>query len=207
MEQPPKRTAAGNAAKGGAAATTIALILAGVYSVEGGYVNSRNDPGGATNYGITEQVARRAGYAGNMKAFPKHCDGPAHACADDIYVSQYIEAPGYMPLVTIEPAVAHKLVDTAVNMGPGRPTQWFRESLGLHNVGKLGPADYAAYQDLQARVGALPACKITLRILDVKQDGEYRRLVARNPKLKVFLKGWLANRVGNVKPSECGGLA
>lgn len=37
---------------------------------EGGYSNHPDDPGGATMYGITEAVARRVGYRGDMKDLP-----------------------------------------------------------------------------------------------------------------------------------------
>ena len=39
-------------------ATAIALILSAVFAVEGGYVDNPKDPGGATNHGVTERVAR-----------------------------------------------------------------------------------------------------------------------------------------------------
>jgi len=202
--------AAGMALKG-AIATAVAIILAGVYAVEGGYVNDARDPGGATSYGVTEQVARQYGYRGDMRVFPKHCDGPATACADTVYVRSYIAAPGYMPLVQIEPAVAGELIDTAVNMGPSRPNRWFRLTMNVlggarlpDGMSSLGPADVAAYRMLQAKLGFIPACVATLDALDAQQAAEYRRLAAANAKLRAFLKGWLRNRIGNVDRRSCG---
>ena len=177
-----------------AGAGAVALILGGVYAVEGGYVRERADPGGATRYGVTEQVARRAGYSGDMRDFPQHCDGSATACADDIYVQQYIVAPGYMPLVTIEPAIADKLVNDAVNLGEARPNKWYRETVGLPISGRpLGARDYEAYQKH-------PACEADLRSLASKQEAEYRMLVAHNASLGVFLGGWVS-RARNLHPS------
>ena len=195
----------------GAVAAAVAVILAGVYAVEGGYVNDARDPGGATSYGVTEQVARQYGYRGDMRGFPKHCHGPATACADTVYVRSYIASPGYMPLVQIEPAVAGELIDTAVNMGPSRPNRWYRLTMnalgGAHlpdSMSSLGPADVAAYRMLQARLGVIPACVATLDALDARQSAEYRRLAAANAKLRAFLKGWLRNRIGNVDRRSCG---
>jgi len=198
-------------ARKGAIAGAVAAILAGVYAVEGGYVNDARDPGGATSYGVTEQVARDYGYRGDMRRFPQHCDGPATICADAVYVRSYIAAPGYMPLVEIEPAVAGELIDTAVNMGPRRPNRWYR--LTMNELGgarlpdsaaSLGPVDVAAYRMLQAKLGVVPACTATLDALEARQAAEYRRLAATNAKLRAFLKGWLRHRIKNVDRRSCG---
>lgn len=195
---------------GGALAATLTVVLAGIYAVEGGYVNDARDPGGATNYGITEKVARANGYTGDMRAFPKRCDGPATTCADTVYISQYVAAPGYMPLVEIEPAVASEMVDTAVNMGPARPNRWFRAAMNKlasthlpDSAAALGPDDIAAYRLAQAKLGVVPACVATLDALDARQAAEYRRLAAANQRLRAFLKGWLTNRIRNVDRKSC----
>jgi lysozyme family protein len=201
---------AGWASKG-AIAAAVAVILAGVYAVEGGYVNDARDPGGATRYGVTEQVARDYGYRGDMRRFPQHCDGPATICADAVYVRSYIAEPGYMPLVEIEPAIASELIDTAVNMGPRRPNRWYRLTMNAlggarlpDSTAPLGPVDVAAYRLLQAKLGIIPACTATLDALDARQAAEYHRLAAANPKLRAFLKGWLRYRIGNVDRRSCG---
>lgn len=207
MEEP--RQALSPAKKGGIAAGTIAVILAGIYANEGGFVDHPNDPGGATNYGITERVARQAGYTGDMRYFPKHCEGPAKACADEIYINKYMKQPGYWPLIEFEPAVAEELIDTAVNMGPPRPSRWFQQSLNelcasnLAVDGRVGPRTVAAYMECQSRVQGL--CVAVLDKLDAKQRAEYDRLVRVNPKLKVFHRGWINRRVGNVERSKCNG--
>jgi lysozyme family protein len=195
----------------GAIAAAVAVILAGVYAVEGGYVNDPRDPGGATSYGVTEQVARDYGYRGDMRRFPQHCDGPATICADAVYVRSYIAAPGYMPLVEIEPAVAGELIDTAVNMGPRRPNRWYRLTMNVlgrarlpDSAASLGPADVAAYRMLQEKLGVIPACTATLDALDARQAAEYRRLAAANPKLRAFLEGWLRHRIANIERRSCG---
>jgi lysozyme family protein len=156
-------------------------------------------------------VARANGYHGDMRRFPKHCDGPATACADAVYVKSYIAAPGYMPLVEIEPAVAGEMVDTAVNMGPARPNRWFRATMNHlastrlpASSAKLGAADITAYRMVQVKLGVTPACVATLDALDGLQEAEYRRLAAASAKLRTFLKGWLAHRIGNVDRKTCG---
>lgn len=194
----------------GLVAGFVTVILAGVYANEGGYVNNPNDPGGATRYGVTEAVARAAGYRGDMRHFPKHCTGPDTVCADEIYLKKYIVAPGFMPVVEADPAVGGELVDSGVNFGPRRPSCWFQQSMnelgsaGLKVDCKVGPTSVRAYRSLQAKFGPVPACVMTLDRLDAKQRAEYDRLVRVNPKLKVFHKGWVAHRIGNIDRKTCG---
>jgi len=187
----------------GAGTAVITSILAAIFAVEGGYVNDPRDPGGETNMGITKTVAREHGYTGPMRDLPK-------ATAADIYTRTYIDAPGYRPMVEIEPVVAEELVDTAVNMGQSRPSRWFQQSINdlcgdkLAVDGKVGPATIAAYIVCQGKLGRVPLCKGMLARLDAKQKAEYDRLVRVNPALKVYYKGWTRNRIGNASPKKCG---
>lgn len=186
-----------------AAAASIAAILAGIFAVEGGYVNDPRDPGGETNMGITKRVAMEHGYTGPMRSLPK-------GKAGEIYIASYIDAPGYRPMIAIEPVVAEELVDTAVNMGPARPSRWFQDGLNrlgeahLSVDGRVGPATIAAYQSFQQRAGRITACTAMLDWLDAQQAREYGRMVRVNPGLKVYYKGWMAARIGNADRTKCG---
>jgi lysozyme family protein len=187
-------------AKGGAAA--IALMIAGVIAVEGGYVNHPADPGGETNMGITKKVAVQNGYAGPMRTLPRNM-------AESIYYRQYIVAPGYEPLIAIDAPVTEELFDTTVNMGAARPSRWFQQSINmlcessLAEDGHVGPAAIGAYTYCQKRVGPAKLCIAMLEQLDRSQAAEYARLVRVNRKLRVFYKGWIANRIGNVDRRKC----
>ncbi|MFA7597013.1 MAG: glycosyl hydrolase 108 family protein [Novosphingobium sp.] len=186
----------------------VAAILAAIYANEGGYVNHPNDPGGATRYGVTEQVARAAGYAGDMRHFPMHCAGTATVCADDIYIARYMKEPGFWPLIEADPAVAEELIDTAVNMGPPRPSRWFQESINELCAGKVavdgqvGPKTRAAWQACRKQ-GGPRLCVSMLDRLDARQRAEYDWLVRVNPKLKSFHRGWINHRIGNVDRRKC----
>ena len=202
------------AKRGGIVAATLAIILAGVYADEGGYVNHPSDPGGETNYGVTKSVARQAGYSGSMRYFPKQCTTDKPVCADKIYEQRYIRKPGYWPLLVIEPAVAEELVNTAVNMGPPRPSRWFQLSINaLCNPirvgvdGNVGPKTIGAYETCRAAKGP-DLCVAMLDALDARQKAEYDRLVRVNPRLRVFYRGWINHRIGNVDRAKCkvGGL-
>lgn len=188
----------------------IAALLAGLYVREGGYVDHPADRGGKTRYGITEQVARQWGYTGHMRDFPKHCTPSAPVCADRIYTVTYIERPGFMPMAAIEPAVLDELVDTGVLSGPPVAAQFFQTALNVRcNAGitvdkKVGPRTIAAYRDCQRRYGKVVACVTVLNGMDAMQEDFFRRIVERRPSQRVFLKGWINHRIGNVDRRKCG---
>jgi lysozyme family protein len=177
-------------------------MIAATLALEGGYVNHRADPGGETNLGITKKVAVEHGYTGPMRSLPRDV-------ATSIYYQSYLVKPGYAPLIPVDAAVTEELFDTTVNMGPARPSTWFQWSINTHcgtriaYDGRVGPATIAAYSSCQRRLGPTPLCRLTLEFLDQAQLKEYQRLVARNPKLRVFYKGWIAQRIGNVDRRKC----
>lgn len=187
--------------KGGIGAVATAIIAATI-ALEGGYVNNPADPGGETNLGVTKRVAAAHGYTGPMRSLSREV-------ATSIYYEDYLVKPGYAPLVDIAAPVAEELFDTTVNMGAPRPSRWFQQSINELGVptlidGKVGPATIAAYRVVQQVDGARTACVEMLDLLDNKQRAEYGRLVAANPRLRPFYKGWIAHRIGNVDRAKCG---
>lgn len=183
--------------------TAIAVILASIFHFEGGYVNHPDDPGKATNHGITEAAARADGYTGRMEDLPKER-------AEQIYRKSYVDGPKFGALLPLSPAVAHKLIDAGVNVGTKRPACWLQESLNAVNRNgqdyptinvdcDIGPATVAAYKGLQKKRGAEQACVMTLKLLDAKQTQHYLSL----KNLHMFTPGWIINRIGNVDYSKC----
>jgi lysozyme family protein len=185
----------------GSIAVAVAAIIAAVVALEGGFVDHPSDPGGATNWGITESVARQNGFTGDMRNLTK-------AQAKDIYRRQYIVRPGFLPLVAIDAAVAEEVIDTGVNMGPARPTRFFRRAVNatcntsLPVTDSMDAVTVKAWGDCRANLGAR-SCVAMLDSLDRQQRAEYDRLVRVNPRLRVFYRGWINHRVGNVKRSRC----
>lgn len=184
----------------------IAAVVAGVFAVEGGYVNDANDSGGETNHGITVQVAREHGYTGAMASMPK-------GMAEDIYVATYIKAPHYDAVLALSPAVGTKMVDIGVNAGPGRATRWLQQSLNdlsrggrdyarIGVDGAIGPQTLATYQALERRRGRIKACELTLKLLDAYQAAHYTRLAQGHANAS-FIVGWLDARINNVPASRC----
>lgn len=186
----------------GSTLAAAAAIVGALFAVEGGFVNDPKDPGGATNHGITEKVARDHGYQEPMEQLPK-------TVAVDIYTQDYINEPGFNRVIAISPAVGHKLVDAGVNAGAGRASRWFQEALNQLNRGgqdypmltvdgQLGPRTMAAYQALERKRGRAKACEMVLKLVDVQQGAHYMRLG-----MPTFVVGWVDHRLGNVPLARC----
>lgn len=186
----------------GSLGAAVLAVVAGVFAVEGGYVNNPADPGGETNHGVTVAVARDAGYTGPMRELPKEF-------AEQIYARDYIERPNFHRVIAMSPAVGEKLVDAGVNAGPGRSARWFQQSLNHLSRGgadfpmvvvdgHVGGQSLAAYQALERKRGRVKACELTLKLLDVQQGAHYMSLGK-----PMFIVGWADNRLGNVPLARC----
>ena len=101
---------------------------------EGDFADLENDPGGKTRYGVTEAVARAAGYTGDMPDLPLNL-------AKTIYQSQFWEAirgdelPG---------EVRYVVFDAAAASGVKQSILWLQRALRVNADGVLGPLTLAA---------------------------------------------------------------
>ncbi len=180
----------------------VFAVIASVFALEGGFSNNPNDPGGATNHGITERVARANGYQGDMRELPKEY-------AQQIYIKDYVSGPGFSGVIAQSPAAGQKLVDAGVNAGPARSARWFQEALNQLSRGgadypkvavdgRIGAKTLAAYQALERKRGRVKACELVLKLLDVQQGAHYMSLG-----MPTFMVGWVDNRLGNVQLARC----
>jgi lysozyme family protein len=96
---------------------------------EGGFVDHPNDPGGATNWGITERVARANGYTGHMRDLPVEV-------AKAIYRKDY-----WTPIRAeeIPEVLRYAVFDAAVNSGNRQAIQWLQRAVGATPDGIFGP--------------------------------------------------------------------
>lgn len=103
---------------------------------EGGFVDHPADPGGATNWGVTQRVAREHGYTGDMRHLPVER-------AKAIYRASY-----WAPIRADElPAtLRYATFDAAVNSGNGQAVRWLQRALGVADDGRIGPITLAAAQ-------------------------------------------------------------
>lgn len=186
----------------------VSLILATVSGVEGGFVDHKDDPGGATNHGVTQAEARACGFTGNMRDFTQ---AMADACLSD----RYVHKPGFDGIVLRSTALGEEVIDQGVNFGPHRPSCYLQTALNSLNEGgriyadlkldcSVGPATLKAFDMLAARRGNDATCRVLLKLMDAQQGAEYLRLTQKvNPRLESFMFGWARQRMGNVPLEQC----
>jgi len=152
---------------------------------EGGFVNNPNDPGGATNKGVTQKVYDqwRASQGLSARGVQQLGDDELQA----IYESGYWLPPHCDALPS---PLDLAQFDTAVNMGPGRAVRFLQQAVGTTADGNFGPGteQCVAGCDLGA----------TLANYCNTREAYYRDLVQRNAKLSVFLTGWI-NRLNALR--------
>jgi lysozyme family protein len=159
--------------------------LAFVLKAEGGYCNNKNDPGGATNKGVTQRVydAYRTRHGLPLQTVANIADSEV----SDIYKSEYW-APTFCDQLPV--GVDLCVFDFAVNAGDSRSEKVLQQALGVTVDGQIGPQTIVAAQAADARA-------LAARMLDVRST-YYRQLVTAHPLEEEFLDGWL-NRVAALR--------
>lgn len=152
---------------------------------EGGYVNHPADPGGATNKGVTQKVydSWRAQQGLATRSVKELEDSEMHA----LYESGYWLPPKCDKLD--EPLNLVQF-DTAVNMGVGRAAKFLQKAVGASVDGSIGPGTLQCVANCDPGDALVAYCDT--------REAYYRSLVANNPKLGVFLKGWM-NRLNALR--------
>ena len=173
-------------------------LLEDILGKEGGYIDHPDDRGGATNFGITEAVARAAGWTGAMHNLPRDF-------AIAIYRRRYWIAPRFDAIAAIAPRAAAELFDTGVNMGPGVAVTFLQRSLNaLNRQGRdwadvavdriIGPATLGATRRMMSVRGKASEA-VLLKALNALQGARYIELAEGRQANESFLYGWLANRI------------
>jgi len=143
---------------------------------EGGFVDHPSDPGGATNFGITERVARAHGYMGDMRDLPL-------SMAIGIYRSDY-----WAPIKAdqLPEELRFHVFDAAVNSGPVQAVKWLQRSAGVAEDGVIGP------RTLSAASMVTPAKYSAIRL----------RFLTDLKTWPVFGKGWARRIADNLEIGE-----
>jgi lysozyme family protein len=132
--------------------TSLALVL----EHEGGYVNHPKDPGGATNFGVTQAV-----YSAYRKTQGKPNQSVKFITTAEtraIYKFQYWDRVrgDLMPL-----GLDYAVFDFAVNSGVGRASKYLQAVLGVAQDGQIGARTLAAIQSPKATIFALCARRMS----------------------------------------------
>lgn len=143
---------------------------------EGGYSDDPDDPGGATNFGITHKTLSE--YRGRT-ATPNDVKRLRREEAQDIYRRYYWDV---CQCEILKSGVDLMIFDSAVNQGPGRAIRFLQESIHVHPDGIIGPITMSAAGNYSAQ-----------RMVDeiaARRGVHYARL---NPK---FHLGWYRRLMG-----------
>ncbi len=105
---------------------------------EGGFVDHPADPGGATRYGVTQNVARAEGYKGDMREYPM-------SEAKRVYRKRYWTM---LRLDDLPPGMRFDLFDAAVNSGTTQAIRWAQRIVGVPDDGKVGPVTIQALNNI-----------------------------------------------------------
>jgi lysozyme family protein len=113
--------------------TTYARAMKGIHVSEGGYVNHPKDPGGATNFGITQRVYDD--YRESKGLTRRSVKQITSQEVADIYRTQYADKIRYDDLPA---GIDYSTLDGAVNSGVSRGAKWLQAALGITADGKVG---------------------------------------------------------------------
>ena len=133
--------------------------LALVLKEEGGYVNNPKDPGGRTNYGVTQKVWEE--YVGH----PVTEEDMHNLTALDVtplYKKNYWDKIRGDELPY---GVDYACFDLAVNSGVSRAAKFLQQALGVSADGVIGPATMDALEASNARQVATDICEKRLQFL------------------------------------------
>src|SRR5687768_14939208 len=115
------------------ASETYAEALKHVLKYEGGFVNNKNDPGGATNFGVIQRTY--SGYRKRKGLKPRSVKLIEPAEIADIYRNDYAAKVRFDDL---PPGVDFVVFDGAVNSGPMQSVKWLQRALGVKVDGRIG---------------------------------------------------------------------
>lgn len=178
---------------------SVLSILNGIIKSEGGFVNSKTDAGGATNFGVSIVAARSKGvayfdYNGNGVVDVDDIKRITPEIAKAFFFTEYFIYPKFNMLPeTIWPVA----LDMSVNMGSPTAAIIIQSSnfvaqtasgMGIH----LAPDGIVG--STTAKVCA-SAAKINEKnlingICDRRIE-EYREIVRKRPANSIYLKGWI----------------
>lgn len=165
------------------------LAIPTVLRHEGGFVNDTADPGGATNYGVSLRWLKSQGLLDELaqeEGDLSHDDvmvvrNMTVLEASDFYKKWWWDKYNYGAIAP--QAVATKVFDMSVNLGPPRAHRMVQQALQMPQDGILGPKTLA-------ELNTMSSLTVIVNLQNI-QAQFYRNLVLTNPARQKFLSGWL----------------
>jgi len=126
---------------------SVSEIADAILAREGGYVNDPDDPGGATNHGVTVHTMRALGLdlTGDGRVDARDVQRLTKADAKRIFIQRYFKAPG---LAHLPPMLHATVFDMQVNSG-ANAVKILQRLMGMMGKaisvdGRIGPKTIAA---------------------------------------------------------------
>ena len=177
----------------------IDRLIDEVIGREGGYVDHPADRGGPTRWGVTQQVARAYGYAGDMRVLPR-------STAAAIYKRRYWSDVRFDDVADRAPDLAGELFDAGINMGPERAAGFLQRALNVLNRGavdypdivadgRIGPMTLHALDGYIEHRGRGEGLDVLLFAVRCLRGERYAEIIEANPSQEVFSYGWFARMV------------
>lgn len=145
---------------------------------EGGFVDHPDDPGGATNMGVT--LATLSHFLGREASYDE-IRNLTHAEARAVYQARYMDAPRFSEIA--DHWLREIVFDAGVLFGPPRASRWLQEAAGVTADGIVGPATLRAVNAADPRQLGVKFITSWLR-----RHGERVQAGKSSPK---FIGGWI----------------
>jgi len=144
-------------------------IMEYVLIFEGGFSDILDDPGGATNFGVTQETYN---IYNSKKGLPQK--SVKYITLDEVYDCYYRYY--YLPAGcdTLPPAISFVHFDTSVNFGIAGSKRLLLKTFKDQEISKLDSLDK----------------QIALAYVEVRKNKRYE-IVSKNEKKRKFLRGWL----------------
>lgn len=179
---------------------SVSEIAREIVAREGGYVNDPDDPGGATNYGVTIHTMRRLGLDlnGDGRVSAQDVRQLTRQQAEEIFINHYFRRPGIARLP--EPLQA-SVFDMYVNAGANavKILQRLLRQMGqqLDVDGAIGPHTVAA---TNAAYAAAPNHLVDA--YGIARRNYYFRLADKRPASRKYARTRAGGKGGWIKRAE-----
>lgn len=184
---------------------TVRQIAEAIVAREGGYVNDPDDPGGATNFGVTIHTMRRLGLdlTGDGQIDVADVRSLTRRQAADIFIRHYFERPLIAELPTmLQPSVFDMYVNAGANAI--RILQRLLVEVGYDVAvdGVLGPQTIGAVQGAMRR-----GADAFVDAYGIARRNYYFRLADRRPASRKYARnraggkgGWIVHAEEFISP-------